>query len=142
MKRALGILGIIVTVVFLYFGITIKVPDKYIKSYGTDKMTEYVGGDAYNFIIEASLRGGEIAGAMTAKAIYFGVAAILGAFSFYCMSDIESENLKKDFYDLRKEVKNIAFLIDERTEPSDQKEAINQSMVAEEDNPASQPEDS
>ena len=50
---------------------------KYITSYGKDKMYEYVGGDAYNYIIEAALRGGEISGAKTAKAIYFAASGIM-----------------------------------------------------------------
>jgi hypothetical protein len=38
---------------------------------------KYVGGDAYNYQIEASLRGGEIAGAMVAKAVYLTGGLIL-----------------------------------------------------------------
>ncbi len=34
-----------------------------------DEYTEYVGGDAYNIMIEASLRGGIIAGRTIAKTI-------------------------------------------------------------------------
>ncbi|MBQ9324590.1 MAG: hypothetical protein IJ246_02345 [Clostridia bacterium] len=40
-------------------------------------MKEYVGGDAYNYIIEAALRGGEIAGAKIIKAVYFAAAGII-----------------------------------------------------------------
>lgn len=77
MKKKAGTVGIILTVVFLVLGFTSTTPDKYIKSYGNGKMYEYVGGDAYNYIIEASLRGGEIAGAKTARAVYFAAAGIL-----------------------------------------------------------------
>ena len=77
MKKRAGIAGVILALVFLILGFCSNAPDKYIKYYGEGKMYEYVGGDAYNFIIEASLRGGEISGAITAKAIYFGVAGIL-----------------------------------------------------------------
>ena len=55
-------------------------------------MYEYVGGDAYNYIVEASLRGGEISGALTAKAIYFGIAGILLILS---LSFLDSDD-KKD----------------------------------------------
>ena len=48
-------------------------------------MEEYVGGDAYNFIIEASLRGGEIAGATVSKTVCFaaaGIALVMALFAF------------------------------------------------------------
>ena len=76
-KKFIKTFLIILTVVFLVLGFTSTTPDKYIKSYGNGKMYEYVGGDAYNYIIEASLRGGEIAGAKTARAVYFAAAGIL-----------------------------------------------------------------
>ncbi len=54
-------------------GNAIQVPSDYLTTYsfqsGT-KIREYVGGDAYNFIIGASLVGGEISGKLAAKAIY------------------------------------------------------------------------
>lgn len=86
MKKVAGIIGLVLVAVFLYFAISTPVPDKYISSWGSNKMTEYVGGDAYNYIIEASLRGGEIAGAIISKAIYYACAAILGVFSLFCLA--------------------------------------------------------
>lgn len=98
MKKAAGILGLVLAVVFLILGFTTAAPDKYIKSYGTGKMTEYVGGDAYNFIIEASLRGGEISGALTAKAIYYSSASILAVISlFFLGSSCDEETARKKF---------------------------------------------
>lgn len=97
MKKAAGVVGLILVVTFLVLGFTSSSPDKYIKSYGNGKMYEYVGGDVYNYIIEASLRGGEIAGALTAKAIYFGVAGILFvlSISFLCAGGGASELSKE-----------------------------------------------
>lgn len=91
MKKAAGITGFILAALFLILGFCTNTPDKYIKSYGEGKMYEYVGGDAYNFIIEASLRGGEIAGAKTAKAIYFGVAGIIAVLSISFITSNEDE---------------------------------------------------
>lgn len=93
MKKAAGVVGLILVAVFLILGFTSATPDKYIKSYGDNKMYEYVGGDAYNYIIEASLRGGEIAGAITAKAVYFGVAGIILvlSISFLCSDESSGE---------------------------------------------------
>ena len=81
MKIVSGILGLVLAAVFLVLAISTTVPDTYISSWGSNKMMEYVGGDAYNYIIEASLRGGEIAGAQITKAIYFAVAALLAVIS-------------------------------------------------------------
>ena len=87
MKKAAGAVGLIIAVAFLVLGFTSTTPDKYIRSYGENKMYEYVGGDAYNYIIEASLRGGEIAGAKTARAIYFAAAGILSVLSVAFLGD-------------------------------------------------------
>ena len=107
MKKAAGIVGIILAAVFLVLGFTSTTPDKYIKSYGDGKMYEYVGGDAYNYIIEASLRGGEIAGAKTAKAIYFTAAGILFALSLsFLTSDEGKDEIRSDIGAVRNEIKD------------------------------------
>ena len=92
MKKTVGMIGIILAAVFLVLGFASTPPDKYIRSYGDGKMYEYVGGDAYNYIIEASLRGGEIAGAKTAKAIYFAAAGILLVLSLSFLTTDEGIN--------------------------------------------------
>ena len=116
MKKVAGVIGIILAVVFLVLAFSTQIPDKYIKSYGSDKMQEYVGGDAYNFIIEASLRGGEIAGAQTTKAIYFGIAAILGVLSFSFLDVGSSETLRNDLSNVRNEVSNTTNSINQLNE--------------------------
>ena len=100
MKKAIGIIGIILAIVFLCLAINTSIPKKYISSYS---MTEYVGGDAYNFIIEASLRGGEIAGAQITKAIYFAVSAILLMLSLPCFVGNAGQTP-----DVRSELKQIS----------------------------------
>lgn len=87
MKRhVVGVIGVILAITLLIMGLLIKVPSKEISSYSFtgNSYKEYVGGDAYNIMIEASLRGGQIAGARTQKSIYFSAAAILFVFSLYC----------------------------------------------------------
>ncbi len=107
MKKAAGIVGIILSAVFLVLGFISSTPDKYIKSYGDNKMYEYVGGDAYNYIIEASLRGGEIAGAKTAKATYFSVAGILFVLSLsFLTTDEEKDEIRSDIGAVRNEIKD------------------------------------
>lgn len=82
-KRIVGYIGIVIAAVLLCFGVFTKIPQKEISFYNIDGngYEEYVGGDAYNIQIEASLRGGEIAGAKTAKAVYISCAAISFIFS-------------------------------------------------------------
>lgn len=107
MKKAAGIVGIILAAVLLVLGFTSTTPDKYIKSYGDDKMYEYVGGDAYNFIIEASLRGGEIAGAKTAKAVYFAAAGILFVLSLsFLTTDEGKDEIRSDIGAVKNEIKD------------------------------------
>ena len=69
-KKSLDIIMIILFVlgiVLLVVGLNYNIPSREFSFYSLKK---YVGGDAYNAIIESSIRGGEISGAMTSKAIY------------------------------------------------------------------------
>ena len=58
--------GILLGSVLLIYGFKLEVPSA-IMQFG--EVPEYVGGDAYNYIMEASLRGGEIAAATISRAI-------------------------------------------------------------------------
>lgn len=62
-------------IIFLCVGLFYQIPDREIPW----DYEEYVGGDAYNIMIEASIRGGEIAGATIAKTIYivFGFSLLI-----------------------------------------------------------------
>ncbi len=107
MKKTAGIIGIILATLFLVLGFISVTPDKYIKSYGDNKMYEYVGGDAYNYIIEASLRGGEIAGAKTAKAVYFVAAGILFVLSLsFLTTDEGKDEIRNDIGSVKNEIKD------------------------------------
>ena len=88
-RRTVSILGFIIAALFLVAAFIIKVPNKYISYYSSmdDGYVEYVGGDAYNYIIEAALRGGEIAGAKTSKAIFFASAGIITVISLFGLVD-------------------------------------------------------
>ena len=108
MKKAAGIIGLILVAVFLVLGFTSQIPEKYIKSYGDNKMYEYVGGDAYNYIIEASLRGGEISGAQTTKAIYFAAAGIIFLLSLSFLTDDENKRaVRNDIGEIKNEIKDM-----------------------------------
>ena len=102
MKQAFSIIGIIVGAILIIMSLTVEVPSKKIDTgflgYGGD-YTEYVGGDAYNFQIEASLRGGQIAGARAEKAIYLtgGLMVLVGsliALGFAAQNDTKQRQKK------------------------------------------------
>lgn len=74
----IGAFCIVIALLLIIFGIALPIPKKHIDTWRTgafgsewkgDEYTEYVGGDAYNIMIEASLRGGIIAGRTIAKTI-------------------------------------------------------------------------
>lgn len=76
----------------------LKVPGKKLTTYiaSGDKYSviqEYVGGDAYNFIIGASLVGGEIAGVKAQKAIFISVGALITCFGLYAFSCSKDDNI-------------------------------------------------
>ena len=77
-RKTVAIIGILIASLLLCLGVFTKVPQKEISFYNFDGngYEEYVGGDAYNIQIEASLRGGEIAGAKAARSTYFSGAAL------------------------------------------------------------------
>ena len=92
-KSLSGLLGIALGVILLIMGMATTVPDRMLPSFVSrsehertgEGTPQYVGGDAYNFLIESSIRGGEIAGATTARAIYItggALAITLGAITF------------------------------------------------------------
>ena len=70
--------GILLGSVLLIYGFKLEVPSA-IMQFG--EVPEYVGGDAYNYIMEASLRGGENAAATISRAIYICVGSVLALIS-------------------------------------------------------------
>ena len=84
-KNKVYLFPIIIGIAFLLIGLFIQVPGGALTTYSflngdkatnyefDDKYTtidEYVGGDAYNYIIGASLVAGKISGTMTTKSIF------------------------------------------------------------------------
>ena len=89
------VLSNVIPVACLAIGITliivgtgIRVPSDYISSY---TMTEYVGGDAYNFIIESGIRGGQIAGAQITTGIYTAVGLLIACVSAMKVNIVKPE---------------------------------------------------
>lgn len=90
MKKGVSVIVAIIGVVLFVVGLSLKVPSKALTTHsflndGHSVIEEYVGGDAYNYIIGASLIGGEIAGAKTQKAMFTSIGLLImcaGALSF------------------------------------------------------------
>ena len=84
---AIATIVVIAGLILLIVGIKYDVPNR---KFSFRTLEEYVGGDAYNAMIEASIRGGEIAAAKTSKTIYICSGTITMA-----MRAINSSNRNK-----------------------------------------------
>ena len=90
--------GIIVATIMLIIGIFLPVPKKEINTWASADnggYEEYVGGDAYNIQIEASLRGGIIAGRTVAKTVLITVGVMVLFLSLALQTIIEKMNTNK-----------------------------------------------
>lgn len=89
--KASQVLGIIMAIALIVFAVSFPVPRKHLStsSYGWDKPwndeygEEYVGGDAYNYQMEASLKAGYMSGVLSMKAITFVGGVLLFFLSLY-----------------------------------------------------------
>lgn len=85
------VLGIILAIALIVFGVVFPTPEKHIRvsRYGYDKPwtdsygEEYVGGDAYNFQMEASLKAGYMGGVLAMKSITFVGGLLLFFLTLY-----------------------------------------------------------
>lgn len=87
------VIGLVAAALLIAAGIFISLPSKRlsVSSYNyypkwTDKSgVEYVGGDAYNYQMEASLKAGYVSGVMAMKAVFIGSGVILLCVTFFTM---------------------------------------------------------
>ena len=81
MAKHFSIAGMVIGLILILVGLATTVPDDIIQTNVRNRerggYERYVGGDAYNFMIEASIRSGEIAGRTASRAIYMTGGAIL-----------------------------------------------------------------
>lgn len=85
------VLGIILAIALIVFAVVFPTPDKHLRvsmfdydnpwtdSYGE----EYVGGDAYNYQIEASLKAGYMSGVLAMKSVSFVGGLLLFFLTLY-----------------------------------------------------------
>ncbi len=77
--KIIPILGIVVAIAMIVFSAAYPVPDKYIRvgssyygyEWSENRGNEYVGGDAYNYQMEASLKAGYMSGILAMKSVMF-----------------------------------------------------------------------
>lgn len=74
------IVMMIIGIVLFIYGCTIKIPSEKLSYYGyngTSKIEEYVGGDAYNYIIGAEIVGSKIVATKTERAIFICIGLFM-----------------------------------------------------------------
>ncbi len=84
MRKTISIIILIVGLALIITGVIVRIPGDNLTTYsyldGIDNYSsikEYVGGDAYNYIIGAALVGGKIAGTIAMKAIFISCGCII-----------------------------------------------------------------
>ena len=102
MKKKISVLVMVIGLVLFIVGLFIKISSKELTTYSSlsDKYSvieEYVGGDTYNYIIGASLVGGEIAGAKAQKAVFISMGSLIFVIGLlaYSFSKENIENIAK-----------------------------------------------
>lgn len=84
-KKVVSGIGILIAIVLFCLGIFTNIPDKRIElsKFSDNGYEAYVGGDAYNIQIEAALRGGQIAGGISQRAIYISASGLILVISLF-----------------------------------------------------------
>lgn len=104
MKKS-QIFGIIMAISLIVFSLVYPVPEKYVYvsssskaydySWSENKGAEYLGGDCYNYQVEASLKAGYFCGVLVMKSITFVGGILLFFLTMYsrikciCLAEIK-----------------------------------------------------
>lgn len=102
-KRTAALVVIAAGIILITAGLMIAVPGDYLTTYeslggkdGYSYIREYVGGDAYNYIMGASLVAGHISGTMAMKAVFIAVGVLIsciGLLAFVFITDQPKESV-------------------------------------------------
>lgn len=120
--KGIQIFGMIVAVALIILSIAYPVPEKYINVSGyayhdpwvEDRGAEYVGGDAYNFQMEATLKAGYMSGIVTMKTVTFVGGLLLMFLSLFSMAKcslIEAQN--SSLYELKRSLQQQGTSLDQ-----------------------------
>lgn len=109
MKKKAFICPIILGIILIVIGVCIRIPGGVLTTYKTldgetaesgvfdtkfSSIDEYVGGDAYNYEIGASLVAGKMAGAIVSKTIFVVSGAICVCFGITMNILLKNKNIK------------------------------------------------
>ena len=117
--KASQVFGIILAIALITFAIAYPVPETHVRvseswsaydnSWSDAYGAEYLGGDAYNYIVEASLKGGYVSGVLAMKAITFVGGLLLFFLALYshlkCSRIEQQTNLLSELLHVQKEQK-------------------------------------
>ena len=117
MKKTFIVIGIIVGAILIIASFSVPVPNREISS-----PERYIGGDAYNYQIEASLRAGEIAGAKATKAIYL-IGGIIIFFGSFIALGFSNDSTVKNIDTLNKNFTNFVKYYYENDEDDEREES-------------------
>ena len=95
-QKLVGTVILLAGVALLIVGLTLQVPGTYLTTYASldgaaidgdtaSSIREYVGGDAYNYIIGASLVGAKNSGLIMAKAVYTATGVLVICLGLICL---------------------------------------------------------
>ena len=100
MRKTNSTIIILIGTVLFFIGLFTKVPSKELTTHSAlsnnhSVIEEYVGGDAYNYIIGASLIGGEISGAKTQKAVFISIGLLILSIGLLSLSRNSNNKLNE-----------------------------------------------
>lgn len=97
MKKNSSIFIMILGLLLFIVGLSLKVPGTDLTTYslldGTENYSsirEYVGGDAYNYIIGASLVAGKIAGKIAMKSVFIATGLVIFTIGLIAYSGLQN----------------------------------------------------
>lgn len=124
--------GIIMAIVLIIVGAVFPVPDKFVnvssysydENWFSDKGIEYVGGDAYNYQMEASLKAGWVSGVLALKAVAVSSGILLLMITLYADSKEKALNKQTEILTKIYEAKSIENNSDNTTATTEAKDMV------------------
>lgn len=124
--------GIIMAIVLIIVGAVFPVPDKFVnvisysydENWFSDKGIEYVGGDAYNYQMEASLKAGWVSGVLALKAVAVSSGILLLMITLYADSKEKAINKQTEILTKIYEAKSIENNSDNTTATTEPKNMV------------------